>query len=602
MMDKSTRKFLVIIFCLVIIAVFFMVYVFKDLNSSTNTASNAVLNDDSSETVTPVEESTNLSVEYSNEEIAGNYSNYTAKIDLDGMKVSSGNSGISISNTTIKIVSAGVYYFSGTAPEGNIVIEADKNADVVLVFDNVSMTCSATAVINGIKANTITISSVSGSTNTFTDSDSYTVFTDDDEPNGTIFSKTDVVINGSGKLVVNANYEDGIVSKDILKIVNSNIEVNSADDGIRGKDFTAIKDSKITIKADGDGIKSTNTDSNLGYVIIDGSDINIEAGQDGIQGESVLNISDSKINVKTIGDTSVKDEDGEIISSKGLKAGVEVTINSGDFNITATDDTIHSNSYVIINGGTFELSSGDDGIHADNNILITDGDINITKSYEGIEAEYIKINGGNISVAASDDGINVCGGNDGSGFGEPGKMMDSSLDGGRLLIINGGNIKVYAEGDGLDANGSIQINGGYTIVAGSKNGGNGALDYDSKCTISGGTLIYYGASGMWQDPTTDSIQYVIAFSAKASVGDKVELKDSSSNTIVSFTAEMAFGMIGISSNELENGEIYTLYINGEASENQEITSIITSNGSLGEDIMDAARNNNGNGRRGMGGQ
>ena len=61
-------------------------------------------------------------------------------------------------------------------------------------------------------------------------------------------------------------------------------------------------------------------------------------------------------------------------------------------------------------------------------------------------------------------------------------------------------------------------------------------------------------------------------------------------------------MIGISSNELENGEIYTLYINGEASENQEITSIITSNGSLGEDIMDAARNNNGNGRRGMGGQ
>ena len=73
-------------------------------------------------------------------------------------------------------------------------------------------------------------------------------------------------------------------------------------------------------------------------------------------------------------------------SSKGLKAGKEITINSGKIDINSTDDSIHSNGYIIINGGQITIYSGDDGIHADNNIVINGGDINITKSYEGIGA------------------------------------------------------------------------------------------------------------------------------------------------------------------------------------------------------------------------
>ena len=579
-MNKSTKTMLGIIACLVIIAGILIPVTLSSLNGESNSSSSSL----SSDTVTAVESSSNVQVTYTSSEESGTYTNYNAKINLDNMEVE--GSGVSISGTTIKVTSAGTYYFSGTAEDANIVVEADKNADVVLVFENANITSTKTAVINGVKAKTITVNLASGSTNTFTDSSTYTVFTEDDEPNATVFSKTDLVINGSGKLIINSNYEDGIVSKDTLRIVGANIEITAKDDGIRGKDYTAIKNSTITIKSGGDGIKSTNTDdTSLGYVLIEDSTINITAENDGIQAETVLTMTNSDINIKTTGDTSKKDTDGNTISSKGLKAGTEITINSGNITVNSSDDSIHSNSYVIINGGTITLTSGDDGIHADNNILINDGTIKITKSYEGIESSYIKINGGDISVVASDDGINVAGGNDSSSMGRPGANTFSVQSSGRELVINGGTISVVADGDGLDSNGAITINGGDITVFGAVNGGNGALDYDEKCTVNGGSLIVYGANGMWQNPSTDSTQYSIAFSNTGSVGDKIELKDSNGNTVASFTATKAYGMICFSNSSLTKGETYTLYVNGTAKASQELTSIVTSNGTSSGSMM-----------------
>ena len=595
---SSTKKLVIIMISLIIVAGIVIGFTIASMNK--NSSNNSSSSD--SEEVTVTEESTALSVEYTADEISGEYSNYTAKINLDNMSVD--GDGASISGTTITISNAGVYYFSGTSSEANIVVDAD-NQDVVLVFDNTNITSSKTAVINVQKSKKTTINLAKGSNNTFTDSSNYTEFTDDDEPDACVFSKADLSINGSGKLVINANYKDGIASKDTLKIINAEIEITSNDDGIRGKDYTAIKDAKITINAGGDGIKSTNdTDETLGFILIDGGNIDIEAKADGIQAETVINISNADIKIKTTGEIATKTNNDfgrysnqistsseSDSSSKGLKAGKEITINSGKIEIESTDDTIHSNNYIIINGGNLTLSSGDDGIHADANILINNGTINITKSYEGIEGAYIRIVDGDITVNASDDGININGGSDNMGM-MPQDSFTNMDDENRLLKIEGGNIYVNSDGDGLDSNGSIEISGGNIEVAGSVNGGNGALDYNNKCTVTGGTLVVYGATGMWQNPTTDSTQYSIAFSTTGSSGDKIELKDSNGNIITSFETKKAYGMICISSQELKKGETYTLYKNGAQVSGQELTNIVTSNGS--------SNNQGGPGGQGMG--
>ena len=218
-----------------------------DTVSNKNTTMQSVSNEEVTSSSIEIEKKTSDTVDYSN---------YTAKVDLSNL--TSSGSGISISGTTITITSAGTFYFSGNLSEGNIVINAGDDDKVVLVFENASITCSTTAVINGINAKNITINLVEDSTNTFTDSSNYTVFTEDDEPNATIFSKTDLYINGTGTLIVNANYEDGIVSKDDLVIENATIKVTAKDDGIRGKDSVTINSGDITVNSTGNAIKSTN--------------------------------------------------------------------------------------------------------------------------------------------------------------------------------------------------------------------------------------------------------------------------------------------------------------------------------------------------------
>lgn len=324
-------------------------------------------------------ESTNLEVTYTDSELTGEWTDYIAKITLDDTKIAIEGKGVTNSGNSIIINSAGTYYITGSIADGNIVIEADKNDEVQLVLDNVSITSKTTAPINGVKASKLTITLADNSINTIIDSSSYITFTDteSEEPDGAIFTKTDLIINGNGKLVVNANYLDGIVSKDGLKIINSEIEVNAEDDGIRGKDYVAINNANITITSKGDGIKSTNdTDTALGYIAIEGGNIDINAKEDGVQAETVLNISSATINITTAGEVTssnanknmgyggkggkpttatAKTEDSA--SSKGLKAGTEITINSGTITITSTDDSIHSNGIIIINNGTMKLSS-----------------------------------------------------------------------------------------------------------------------------------------------------------------------------------------------------------------------------------------------------
>ena len=279
------------------------------------------------------------------------------------------------------------------------------------------------------------------------------------------------------------------------------------------------------------------------------------------------------------------------VSSKGLKAGEEITIESGEIQVTSTDDSIHSNGIIIINNGNFSLSSGDDGIHADTNIIINNGNINISKSYEGIESNYIEINGGTIDLVASDDGINISGGADSSSMGNrPGQNNFSNVeDSDKKLVINGGDIVVNASGDGLDSNGSIYIYSGNILVKGPTSNGDAPLDFEGEMVIDGGNLIAYGSSGMFESPSSNSKQNILVFNTSGSNGNKLSIKDSSGNEIVSFESEKSYQLVVISNSSIKQGEAYSLYINDSQKTSLQVNSTVTSN---------SRNSNNGGGMKG----
>ena len=81
------------------------------------------------------------------------------------------------------------------------------------------------------------------------------------------------------------------------------------------------------------------------------------------------------------------------------------------------------------------------------------------------------------------------------------------------IKITGGKVTVDASGDGLDSNSNLIIEGGEIYVNGPTNDGNGALDYDGTATISGGTFVAVGSSGMVQGSqiTQLNAQFCIIF-------------------------------------------------------------------------------------------
>ena len=298
--------------------------------------------------------------------------------------------------------------------------------------------------------------------------------------------------------------------------------------------------------------------------------------------------------VTSAGDTAADTENADDDSStsmKGIKASGDMLISGGSFTIDSADDAVHSNAAVTVEDGTFEIASGDDAFHADDTLTAAGGTIHITQCYEGLEALHVKVQGGDITLTADDDGLNAAGGTDSSGTqggrdGMFGGMGDGNMSGGDMggdmgggnrggagmgeggmssasngsIEITGGTLYITASGDGIDANGSLTISGGYTIVTGPTQGDTATLDYDTTAVISGGVFIGTGASGMAQT-FSDQEQGVISVSAGSqSAGTKITLTAQSGEEIISYTPELSFEVVILSSPDIVSGETYTLEV------------------------------------------
>lgn len=489
-------------------------------------------------------------------------------------------------SSDVKISAAGTYVLSGTLTDAQVHVEATKNDDVVLVLNGVDISNNNNSAIYVQKAKSVTVVLNDGSVNILSDGESY-VFaeTESDEPDSALFSKCDMTIEGTGTLWVNANYNDGIKSKDNLTISSGNIAVISVDDGIMGRDSVNISGGNFSITAGGDGIKSSNdTDTALGNINITGGSFEIAAESDCFASVNNIDISGGEFTLVAAGGSTGTTKSGEqggfwggmsqqtsnssdTASAKGIKAQNTITVSGGTFNINTADDAVHSNNTIIINGGDFTIYTDDDGMHSDSVLKITDGTVDIVRSYEGIEAADITVDGGRISIVSSDDGINAAGGTDSSASTDTAtqmrNFMDSFSSSTGTLTINGGYVYVYASGDGIDVNGSAVMNGGEVYVDGPTDNGNGALDYDATFTINGGTIIAAGSSGMAQSASSGSKQNtVMCYLSSTNGGTEVTVTDSSGNRVLSYTPSKTFSCIMISSSSLKTGETYKLNLNG----------------------------------------
>lgn len=260
------------------------------------------------------------------------------EILLNGDSVTCEDSSVYIADDKLTITSFGTYAISGEWNNGQICVECADAGEVNLILNNATITNQNQACIFIKKAQSATITLQDGSVNTLTDGALYTFDNPtDDEPDAALFSKEDLILTGTGTLIVEGNYMNGIVGKDGLTIESGVYEVSSVEHGIKGKDYLVVNGGEITVDAEGDGLKSTNSkEAQLGYVEINGGVVNVHSDDEAIQ------------------------------------AVTKITVNGGELNVDSTNNGLRSDDALIFNGGVVSIDAEDDALDAPS-ITVADG-------------------------------------------------------------------------------------------------------------------------------------------------------------------------------------------------------------------------------------
>lgn len=550
-----------------------------------------------------------IDTEFTDREKSGSYkASEAVKITLNKTTATVSGSGAKADGSTITITEEGVYIVSGTLEDGQIIVDASDSDKVQIVLDGVNINCETNAAIYVREADKVFITLAENSSNTLGGGNEYTQI-DDNTVDGVIFSKSDLVCNGTGSLTIEADYKHGIVSKDDLVITGGTYKITAADNGITAKDQLKILDGSFDIDAANSAGKAKNTDdTELGNIYIAGGVFTVKAEQDGFHATGSIVVDDGTITVNS-GDDGFHAELDTVIhggtifvekSYEGLE-GKRVVVNGGDITVNASNDGV--NAANSGDGGVNAANSGDDGANTTNPganaVGSGDDDSNAASSNNDSSAAVNSGDDGSISGEAdgkeppqmppdTENGSDMQPSQDfdpenaPSGGNAPQMMQRGSGGGGNselYIKITGGTLTVSADGDGLDSNGGLFVTGGTTIVYGPTSDGDSALDYDGSAIVTGGTLAAIGSAGMTESFDEASTQPVITYygTETQSADTTITLTDSDGSALFTVTPEKVYASIVLTCPEMKLDATYTL---AAGTDNEEITltDIITTAG------------------------
>lgn len=295
------------------------------------------------------------------------------------------------SGSDLTIQEEGVYVLKGSAENVTVIVEAPDDAKVQIVLDGVSITNTDAPVIYVKTGDKVFV--------TMTDSQNHMEVTGAFVPDGdtnldaVIFSRSDIVLNGTGSLEIISAQGNGISSKDDLKVTGGTYSVKSLGDALEANDGVLLYAGTLTIDSGKDAIHAENDeDTSTGYVHVQNATLNITAADDAIQGSTIVQIDGGILDIAT--------------STEGIE-GTTIQINGGDIQLYATDDGINATQkgdgevLIEVNGGNIEIemAQGDtDGFDANGSIRINGGTISVTGNSAFDADSGATLNGGTVTV------------------------------------------------------------------------------------------------------------------------------------------------------------------------------------------------------------
>lgn len=472
--------------------------------------------------------------------------NYKTEITGEFSITSTDGSTITQNDSVYTITQAGEYTVTGLLSEGQIVVNADDNAEITIILNGTSITCSNGSPIYIKNADNVKIKSEENTYNCIVDAraeaDDNSDNSSSENGNAAIYAACDLKLVGKGALSVTGNYNNGIQSKDDISIKNVTIKVNAVNNAIKGNDEVAIESGEIiAISRKGDGIKTSNSslstkEKQKGNVIISGGNIDIYAACDGIDAAYGVDVSgDGNLNIYTdtysdYSEAVAADNSGSSASNPGSSnqnqgSSSKSSSNATMMTYTTTANTDNQNNSSV--GTPPDMNNaqnnGNMGNPPDMNNTQNNGnmgnppDMNNSSSNSGNNPD-MKGNFGSGNRAAngmpgnnssgnsskksystkgikaeseiniSGAAINISSTDDGIHANSDSGVLETGEDGKGIISISGGTITISTGDDGIHADKELNITDGYINVLTSYEG----LEAIT-INISGGQSFVYAA-------------------------------------------------------------------------------------------------------------
>ena len=478
--------------------------------------------------------------------------NYKTEITGEFSITSTDGSTITQNDSIYTITQAGEYTVTGLLSEGQIVVNADDNAEITIVLNGTSITCSNGSPIYIKNADNIKIKSEENTYNCIVDAraeaDDNSDNSSSENGNAAIYAACDLKLVGKGALSVTGNYNNGIQSKDDISIKNVTIKVNAVNNAIKGNDEVAIESGEIiAISRKGDGIKTSNSSlsnkgKQKGNVIISGGNIDIYAACDGIDAAYGVDVSgDGNLNIYTdtysdYSEAVAADNSGSSASSSGSSISTpgssasnpgSSASNPGSSNQNQGSSSKSSSNATMMTytttANTDNQNNSSVGTPPDMNNAQNNGnmgnppDMNNSSSNSGNNSDMKgNFGGGNRAangmpgnnssrnsskksystkgikaeseINISGTAINISSTDDGIHANSDSGVLETGEDGKGIISISGGTITISTGDDGIHADKELNITDGYINVLTSYEG----LEAIT-INISGGQSFIYAA-------------------------------------------------------------------------------------------------------------
>ena len=297
---------------------------------------------------------------FSDRDLDGSYDESAAvHIQLEGETAVCDSDAVSIDGSRITLLDEGTYLVSGALTDGQIVVDAGDTDKVQIVLASASLTCADSAAIYSKSADKVFLTLAEGTENTLTNGGSYTAI-DKNNIDSVVFSKTDLTLNGSGSLTIDAQAGHGVVSKDELTINGGTFTVDSADDCLHSGGALAVTGGTFTLSSGDDAIHSDDA------VTIRAGEFSIPYCYEGVEGLSVT-VEGGAFDVTAHDDgfnaAGGADSSGFGGRDEAFAASEDsfITVNGGTITVVSDGDCLDSNGDLTVNGGTLVLTCNGNG-------------------------------------------------------------------------------------------------------------------------------------------------------------------------------------------------------------------------------------------------